>query len=206
MTNRLCRLIVPAVLMIGFSAASLRAQTPPESNYAGRGTELGASVGAAFASSDTAPVVSGTAGWSISRWVTVEARGAWYARGDATNGVGADVGALVNVIARRPIRPYVGLAFGLYRASVDPSATEVPDFYRMRMLDGTGGPGRSRTFTDPAWRFSAGVDFISHRNISIRPEASVTLVYRNGATDTITTVGVRLGYVFEDHPVTPAIR
>jgi hypothetical protein len=47
---------------------------------------------------------------------------------------------------------------------------------------------------------------IRHRNISIRPEASVILVHRNGATETITTVGVRLGYVFEDHPVTPSVR
>jgi len=206
MTNRLTRLIAPAALILGVTAASLHAQTPPESNFAGRGTELGGSISAAFTSSDTAPVVAGTAGWSITRWVTVEARGALYARADDTNGIGADVGALFNLIARRPIRPYLGLGFGLYSATIGTSATDVSHFYRMRMLETQGGTGTSQTFTDPAWRFSAGVDVIRHRNISIRPEGSVVLVHRNGATDTITTIGVRVGYVFEDHPVTPSVR
>jgi len=63
-----------------------------------------------------------------------------------------------------------------------------------------------RTFTDPAWRMAAGVDIIRRRNLSIRPEASMTLVDRNGATDTIATFGIRLGWIFEDHPVTPSVR
>jgi hypothetical protein len=63
-----------------------------------------------------------------------------------------------------------------------------------------------RTFTDPAWRLSTGVDVVRHRNISIRPEAAVVFVRHNGATDTIATFAVRFGFVFEDHPVTPATR
>jgi hypothetical protein len=74
------------------------------------------------------------------------------------------------------------------------------------MTERAGRTASHQTFTDPAWRISAGVDFVRHRNISIRPEASVVLVHRNGATDTITSIGVRLGYVFEDHPVTPSVR
>lgn len=204
MTNRLGRLISPAALMVGLAAASLHAQTPTQSNVAARGTELGGSLAAAITSSDTAPAVAGAAGWRLTRWATVEARGAWFARGDNAQGVGADVGALVNVVARRPVTPYVGVAFGLYRQTVDVPDATVSNFYRKRM-GGSVVPG-SQTFTDPAWRFTAGVDVIRHRNISIRPEASVILVHGAGATDTITTVGVRLGYVFEDHPVTPAIR
>jgi hypothetical protein len=206
MNNGLGRRIASVALMTGLTAAPLVAQTPDQSNFAARGTELGGSIGTAFASSETAPVVAGMAGWSITRWVTLEARGGWFARGSNTNGVGADVGALVNVIARRRTTPYVGAAFGLYRASIDTRTAHVSDFYRMRMLEPAGGATSMRTFTDPAWRFSAGVDLIRHRNISIRPEASVVLVHRNGSTDSITSVGVRLGYLFEDRPVTPTVR
>jgi hypothetical protein len=157
-------------------------------------------------SSDTAPALSGTAAWSVTRWVTVEARGSWFARGDNTQGLGADMGALVNLVARRPVTPYVNVAFGLYHAGIDMPAPELSDFYRTRILEGQGGTGSTRSFTDPAWRFGGGVDVLRHRNISIRPEASVILVYRQGATERITTVGVRLAYVFEDHPVTPSDR
>jgi hypothetical protein len=206
MTNHLPRLIAPAALMVGLTTASLHAQTPAQSNIAGRGTELGGSIAAAVTSSETAPVVAGDAGWSMTRWITFQARGAWFARGDNTTGVGADVGALLNVVARRPVTPYVGVAFGLYRATIMAPAAGLSEFYRTRMADMGGAVTRSRTFTDPAWRFTAGVDVLRHRNISIRPEASVTLVHGRGATDTITMVGVRLGYVFEDHPVTPSVR
>jgi hypothetical protein len=206
MTTHLSRLIAPAAFMVGLTAASLHAQEPAQSNIAGHGTELGGSIGAAVTSSETAPVVAGDAGWSITRWVTLQAQGAWFARGDNTKGVGADVGALVNIVARRPVTPYVGLAFGLYRATITAPAMGLSDFYRTRMDHMGRTVTSSGRFTDPAWRFSAGVDVIRHRNVSIRPEASVILVHGHGASDTITTVGVRLGYVFEDHPVTPSIR
>ena len=150
-------------------------------------------------------MVGGTAGWGINQWITVEARGAWFARGENTSGIGADVGALVNLIRKRHTTPYIALAFGLYRETIDSDAADVSSFYRNRMHPGLGATS-VRTFTDPAWRIGTGLNIIRHRNISVRPEASVTLVHRNGATDTIATFGVRLGWIFEDHPVTPSVR
>jgi hypothetical protein len=195
-----------AAVLSAATAAGAGAQTAVESNLAAHGTELGGTIAAAVTASETAPMVSGSAGWGLSRWVLVEARGAWFARGENTHGVNADVGAVVNLISKRQTTPYAGLAFGLYQETTSSSAAEVSPFYRKRMTEPAGRPGSQQTFTDPAWRISGGIDFVRHRNISIRPEASVVLVHRNGATDTITTIGVRLGYVFEDHPVTPSIR
>jgi hypothetical protein len=151
-------------------------------------------------------VVTGTADWRLTRWVTIEAARGWFARGAGIDAVGADIGALVNITPKRRTTPYVGLAFGLHRSTIDPAATDVPAFYAGRMHRTAMGPAAPRTFTDPAWRFSAGVDFIRHRNISVRPEASVVLVQRNRATDTIAVVAVRLGFAFEDRAVTPLIR
>jgi hypothetical protein len=207
MTDRFGRLLAAAILVTGLTAGLAAAQTPAQLNVAGRGTDLGGSIAVATSSSDTGPMVAGSVGWRITRWITAEARGGWLASGPGVDGISADVGALVNVVARRRTTPYVGLAFGLYSATIDDSgASHVPNFYGMRMQEATSGAITSQTFTDPAWRLTAGVDVIRHRNISIRPEASVVLVQRAGATETITTFGIRLGYVFEDHPVTPSSR
>jgi hypothetical protein len=206
MTKRFARLIAPVVLLAGVAIAPLAAQTPAELNVAGRGTELGALVGAAAASTETAPVFSGTVDWRLTRWVAVEARGSWFARGLDATGIGADVGALVNVVRRRAVTPYVGAAFGLYRARMNVAHATVPDFYRRRADDPAMLPTTARAFTDPAWRLSAGIDVVGRRHLSIRPEAAVMIVHRSGSTDTITSIGVRLGYIFEDHPVTPSTR
>jgi hypothetical protein len=205
MRKYLGRVIASAVFIVGVPATSLQAQVAAEPN-AGRATELGGAIAAAVTSSETAPAVAGAVDWSLTRWIAIEARGSWFARGHDANGVGADVGALINLVARRPVTPYVSVAFGLYRENIDMPAAEVSPFYRARMSDGQDGVGNGRTFTDPAWRVGAGVNIIARRHISLRPEASVILVHRNGATDTITTVGIRLGYLFEDHPVTPSGR
>ena len=206
MTDCFGRLLAAAILVTGLTAGLAAAQTPAQLNVAGRGTDLGGSIAVATSSSDTGPMVAGSVGWRITRWITAEARGGWLASGPGVDGISADVGALVNVVARRRTTPYVGLAFGLYSATIDSGASHVPSFYGVRMQEGLSGVTSSQTFTDPAWRLTAGVDLVWHRSISIRPEASVILVPHNGATETITTFGVRLGFVFEDHPVTPQTR
>ena len=203
MTNRPGRLIAAAALMAGLTAIQAHAQTPSQLNPAGRGTALGVSIGAADTTSDTGLVIAGTADWRITRWVAIEAAGSWFARGRGHHGTGADIGALVNVVPKRRTTPYLGVAFGLYRTTIHSGLDAVPAFYARRMTSNPTVADGPRTFTDPAWRLSAGVDFIRHRNISVRPEASVVLVHRAGATDTITTFAIRLGFLFEDRPVTP---
>lgn len=206
MTNRPGRLIAAAALMAGLTAGAAGAQTTSQLNPAGRGTELGRSVGAAHATSGTGLVIAGSADWRLTRWVAVEAAGGWFARGPGHDATSADIGLLVNVVPKRRTTPYVGAAFGLYRTTVDTDTGAAPAFYARRMHRDAAVADGPRAFTDPAWRLTAGVDFTRHRNISIRPETSVVFVHRDGATDTIATFAIRFGFVFEDHPVTPAIR
>jgi hypothetical protein len=78
------------------------------------------------------------------------------------------------------------------------------DFYRQRMVADMGqGPGGAMSFTDPALRVTAGVDLIVRRYLSIRPEVSAIIVRHGGDGETVATFGVRLGYRFEDHSITP---
>lgn len=169
-----------------------------------RGTELGALVGAGTTSTYTGAALGGTAGWRINQWVTAEARGAWLARGSGADAFEADLGALVNVVPGRAVAPYVGAAFGLYRAAFDSATSPMSNFYRHRLVSGTGA-ARGTSFTDPAFRVAAGVDLLTHRRLTIRPEASALLVRRDGQGETVGLFSVRIGYRFEEHPVTPAL-
>src|SRR5688572_24113235 len=113
MTNRIGRLIASTALVLSVSAGSATAQTPQQMNPALHATELGATIGAADTASETALMLAGTIDWRISRWLAIEANGGWCARGAGHDGVSADLGALVNLVAKRRTTPYVGVAFGL---------------------------------------------------------------------------------------------
>jgi hypothetical protein len=181
------------------AALPVMAQTSDRPAESARGTELGLLVGGASASG-TGAVAAGVAGWEVSRWWAVEARGSWFAPGDGSSGFGADLGAIVNVVPRQEITPYVGASFGLYRATFDSRLTPMPAFYRHRVED-NGRPERMM-FTDPAFRLTAGVDILNGRNnISIRPEASSMFVWSDGRSDAMVMVGVRFGYRFEENTV-----
>lgn len=168
-----------------------------------RGTELGASVGASSTSTHTGPMLGGIAGWQIKRWITGEARGTWLARGVGANAFEADLGLSVHVVKRRRATPYLGAGFGLYRAAFDSASSTMSEFYRRRMVAGGLGMAEDRTFTDPVFRVSGGVEMFVRGQFSIRPEASALFVRRDGRGETVGLVAVRIGYRFEDRPVTP---
>lgn len=193
------RVLMAFVMCVAAGHAS--AQSLSGTNLWAHGTELGLLAGGAASSTQTGPMVAGTVDWSVNRWAAIEARGSWFDRGAGANAFAADVGALVNVIAKRSVTPFVGAGFGLYRASFASAASEMSAFYRARMMPSMVGDAMS--FTDPATRITGGVDVIVHRSISIRPEASLLVVARDGQHQTVVTVGVRLGYRFENHPITP---
>jgi hypothetical protein len=204
MKNHLRRVAAFVALGLGLSPTGVGAQTPEQPNDAGHATELGVSLGATVAP-ETTTMAGGTIGWRVSPWAVIQARGTWYAEKLQVEGIGADVGATLNLLPMRRATPYGGAGFGLYRATVTTSG-DVPAFYRSRLTVTNMSSGSQETFTDPAWRFSGGVDVVLHRSIRIRPEATVILVHGKGTTRTITSLGVHLAYIFEDHPVTPATR
>jgi hypothetical protein len=191
------RFLMLLVATVSMSSAFAHAQTAPPNQWA-HGTELAVFVGSAT----TGPMVAASVGWEVTRWIAIEGRGAWFDRGDDARGFGADLNALVNLVAKRPVTPFLGAGFGLYRASFDGAAPAMTDVYRARMRSGrfTG----SHVFTDPALRLTAGVDIIARRHWALRPDVSLLMVRAGGAGETFGAAGISVGYRFEDHPITPS--
>ena len=204
MSSHFGRLVILPLAVVALAAAAARAQETAGGNEWAHSTELGASIGGATGGGQTGAILGGTAAWQVSRWVAVEGRGGWFDRGTGASGFAADLSALVGFVPKQRVTPYASAGFGLYRASFDSTNGPMSAFYRRRVAAGGAPLGAGATFTDPAFRFGAGVDLIARRNVSFRPEASVMLVRRDGNTETIGTFGLRIAYRFEAHPVTPA--
>jgi hypothetical protein len=195
MSPRICRHLVAAVALLTSSTVWAQPnQTAPEPT---RATELSMLAGGASAT-HTGPMLAGIAGWEMNRWTSFEARGAWFGRGPGANGFGADLSATVNVIPKQEVTPYVGLGFGLYRATFQSPANATAAFYRRRMDAARSGPV---SFTDPALRLTAGVDVITRRNLTIRPEVSALIVRGDRRGTAMAAFGVRFGYRFEEKTI-----
>ena len=175
------------------------AQAPPAPE---RGTDLAVFVGAASSQAATGGVIAGIAGWQLTPLVAAEARAGWFDRERGSSAFAADVGALVRLSVREPVRPYVTAGFGLYRAAFGGGARPGSPFYRRRVGSDIV-PAGGASFTDPAARLGAGLDLAAGRNVTIRPEVGALIVWRDGHRHTLGSFGVRIGYRFEDRPVTP---
>jgi hypothetical protein len=75
----------------------------------------------------------------------------------------------------------------------------VPEFYQARLPQDSVVTHRS--FTDPMFAFSAGVDIVTRARWSIRPAVNVRLVTDGSSTYVITIAAVSIGYHFERHGV-----
>ena len=205
---RHCRLsVLAAILAILAGPRPSAAQAEQTNNLWGHATELGLFAGSARMTSDTGLQIGTTLGWNVSRWLTVEGRADWFDRSVGNIAFGATMNALVNVIARRPVTPYVTAGFGLHHQSFDTTTGSIPEFYSRRMVADSGQLGPPpHSFTYPALAVGGGVDWLVTRNLTIRPEAGVRFVYGDGQTASLVSVGVRVGYVFENHPITPSVR
>lgn len=200
---RSSRLVAALGLALGvFVMAPGRATAQDRPPAPERGTHLDGFVGVGTTDVHTGAVLSGIVGWRVVSGAAAEVRATWLARGTGASAFHADVGGMFNVLNRERVRPFVGGGFGLYRASFDSSASRMSGFYRARLGAGVVG-NQSQTFVDPAFRLSAGVDWRVHTRLSIRPEVSGVFVRRGGRGESIAIVGCRLGYRFEDRPVTP---
>jgi len=188
--------------LTGAAPASAHAQPRSSGLGSTRGTDLGVFVGASASPEGTDLDLAGIAGWQMTRWIAIEGRGAWVLRRPDDDAFSADLSALVNVVPRQPITPYVGAGLGLYHTAFASADSPMSGFYRRR-IGFREGPARSWSFTDPALRLTAGLDVTTRRHLTIRPEVSALVVWRGGHSQAMTIVGVRFGYRFEDRPVTP---
>lgn len=197
-TVRTCSLAVALCAALATPAWTQNDRAPASE----RGTELDGLVGAASTDTHTGPLAAGIAGWRLSPVVRAEARAAWLARGTGADAFAADLGGSVTLVRRMRVAPYVGAGIGLYRARFETPSAPMSAFYRRR-LGQTLTANQERAFTDPSVRLSVGVDWRIGTRVSVRPEASALLVRRDGRGETLALVGLRIGYRFEDRPVTP---
>jgi hypothetical protein len=198
------------VLGIFVSVATASAQTTPptttrvapEGNMWSHGTTLNVFGGGAGTSGDRAAVAGGAFGWEIRPWFAIEGGGTWLDWGQSARAFAPSMMARVALLTARPFLPFVSGGVGLYHASFDRFDSAMPNFYRGRMM-GMSGLGSRITFTDPSLVGGGGFDMFVSRHWTIRPEILGTVVRRDSRTFVVTTGAVRLGYHFEDHPVTP---
>jgi hypothetical protein len=187
-------------LVVTCLASGARAQTTSAGEWQ-RGTTLSGFVGAASAESDTDAAAGLALGWEITPRYGVEGRGIWLRAGDNEEGFGATLAARVALRPGRPIVPFAVGGVGLYRASFDTTATDIPDFYRTRL----SSPGGRETFTDFAVSFGGGADLFLTRHLALRPEVTVLLAMTRSDARAVTVYGAQIAYHFEDHPITPQV-
>ena len=191
-------IIAAAALLVlcAFDVASAQIAPPP--NRWDHGTTLNVFAGAASASSETGPLAGGAFGWQITPWVSVEGSGTWLSRLNGAEAFAADLKTLVNVMAARPVAPFVEGGIGMYRASFDSSRGPLPDFYRART---SAEVGNISTFTDPSFIVGGGVNVFVGRHVAIRPDIEAKIVRRDSQSYVVTALSVHLAYHFEEHPM-----
>jgi len=162
------------------------------------GTTLTLTPGVAWGNSDTGGTLGGAIGWEVTPRFAVEGLGTWLNRAEASEAFSAAVRARYALIPRQNA-PFLEGGYGLYRTTIDPASGSVPEFYKSRM----DKPMRPQTFTDPAFFVGGGWSLFVSRHIAIQPALEGTFVTRDGRGYALTSAVVRLGYHFEDHPVTP---
>ena len=158
-----------------------------------RGTTLGAFGGVASLESTT-PALGTALGWEINRHVTVEGRGIWMTKDPGGTDFFVALNAIVPLRPLRHVVPFASAGVGMYRASVDATTGDVPDFYQQRL---NGHP--RATFEDVALPFGGGANVFVTSHIAIRPEVSLILVMNGGETRTVGLYGVHVAYHFTPH-------
>jgi hypothetical protein len=196
-------LVAAAILLVLCAPDVASAQIAPPPNVWTHGTTVNVFAGAASASSETGGLAGGALGWEITRWVALEGSGSWLNRRNGAEAFAADLKALVNLTAARPVVPFVEGGIGLYRASFDSSRRPLPGFYQSRSTENAGHISRM-TFTDPSFIVGGGVNVFIARHLAIRPDVEAKVVRRNAQNYVVTAVSVHMAYHFEDHPITPS--
>jgi hypothetical protein len=193
-------LAVGALIVTQIAHAPVASAQTAATHEWSHGTILTALAGAATApSADTRATLGGGFGWEINHRVSVEGSGAWLVPRHDDQGFAADLTALVHLTRPIKIAPFVGGGVGLYIASFDTTAGPLPDFYQKRLPQDS--PVTQRTFTDPSFVFTGGVDILATPRWSIRPDVSVKLVTDGSSAYAITIAAVRIAYHFEFHDV-----
>ncbi|MEZ5320213.1 MAG: hypothetical protein R2752_22615 [Vicinamibacterales bacterium] len=149
---------------------------------------------------ETGPLVGAAVGWSVAPRVTFEGAASWIDRGPGATAFTAAFTALIGERLPHRAAPFVKAGLGLYSATFDTARADIPDFYARRLA--AMGPARRR-FTDPAVFAGAGVNVLTTRRLSLRPEATAVIAWRGARTSVTSQVNLHVIFHFERHPVTP---
>jgi hypothetical protein len=192
--RRVCPPVWVVVIAILVTAAQAWGQTSSSAQWS-RGTTLGVFGGAASANGTTAAL--GTSlGWELSPHLTIEGRGVWLPDDPDASDFFAWLGAVVPFRPGGTVVPFASAGVGMYLATVDAAAGDVPAFYQGRMN------GRQRaSFDDFALGFGGGANVFVTSHIAIRPEVTVQFVTTSTDVRTVPVFGVNLAYHFESHRI-----
>ena len=195
--------VVFGCLFVAVSAAS--GQTPlviPADHAWSHGSTLNVFGGGAATSGDYAAAAGGACGWELTPRFALEGSGTWLDWGQQSHAFAAMLTTRVAVLTPHPVVPFLAAGMGVYHATFGRFDAAMPRFYRHRMAGFASGPGRMMAFTDPSLVGGGGFDVFLSRHWTIRPEVMANVVLRDSYSFVATTGVVRLGYHFEDHPVT----
>jgi hypothetical protein len=198
----MCRSIA-VVTWMALVAAPAFAQTGPTQHEWGHGTAFSVFGGAASDSSHTGLAGGGSVGWEVAPWFGLEGAAAWLDRGARVDAFAADVTAVVSLTKPGPMVPFLDGGIGLYRASFDPGVSEVPAFYRHRMMPMSGPLRTAVAFTDPTIVAGGGVNVFVSGHAALRPELQARIVTGDSRTHVVTAFLMRVTYHIENHPVRP---
>ena len=201
-TTTLVRRYHPAVLLLVTAFALLvvpqytSAQTVPMDWR--HGTTLTGFGGTQSASSDLNPAAGLGLGWELTRRLSFEGRGLWFRVNDGPSDFSATLAAHVALLTPRTVVPFVSAGVGMYRATVNPASTDVPDFYRQRLSPDLPG---NHTFQDFLVTVGGGANIFVSSHFALRPEANLMLATTSSDARPIALYGLQLVYHFEAHKV-----
>jgi hypothetical protein len=200
------RYLCLAPLLVAVTSVAAAAQPAPKVPYSGGNTctTVNGFGGVAWADSDPGGMFGGAIGWEFTPWFGVEASAAWLDRPADEGGFNASFDGHLKLPVSEAVVPFLKGGFGLYHASFEGDAEEMPMFYRHRLQTTGTGVEQSQAFTDPAFVVGGGISVFLSRHLSLRPDVTAIIAVRDSDTRVTTTVTLHLAYHFEDHPITPS--
>lgn len=176
------------------------AQPAPSSSQWSRSSSINIFGGVATDGSRTGGNAGAAVGWDVTPRVGMEASASWLDRGARAEAFAADLSLLVDLASPRRAVPFVKAGGGVYRMWLDAIESPIPDFYAQRLAPQP--VGTSASFTDGMVVAAGGLNAWITTRLALRPELEAKFIFGGGNTYTVTTVGLRLAFYFEEHPVT----
>jgi hypothetical protein len=195
--GRVLMALATATIVLTVTDASAQALRPDAWR---QGTMLAGFVGGASPSSNLTPVGGLAVGWEVSPRIAVEGRGAWLGVNQGSSDFFALLATRVSARPGHVLVPFLTAGVGMYRASYESIASDIPAFYRGRMS--SISRFESRTFDDFMITLGGGTESFVTSHIGLRPEVTALLVTTSSDARVVPLFGLQLVYHVEARRVT----